>query len=172
MSRFWGCLGSSWFFRACLIILVSFILMLQMFFDRWFPLENKYIKKTTTDYSIMQGSESSPSKLGGEISTSLAHNSQQKGYQTNMSVQQPQQTQSQRGSLEAFGSTSSPRRNHYSFGSSSAHTTNASMVDWEITKLGDTEDQIEYVDHDGTDVVVAEEQVYTSLEKDMKWVSL
>jgi hypothetical protein len=45
------------------------------------------------------------------------------------------------------------------------------MVDWEITKLGDTEDQIEYVDHDGTDVV-AEEQVYTSLEKDMKWVSL
>jgi hypothetical protein len=46
------------------------------------------------------------------------------------------------------------------------------MVDWEITKLGDTEDQIENVDHDGTDVVVAEEQVYTSLEKDMKCVSL
>jgi PAS domain S-box-containing protein len=169
MSRFWGCLGSSCFFRAYLIIPVSFILILKMFFDRWFPLENKYIKKTTTDYSIMQGSESSPSKLGDEISTSLAHNSQQKGYQTNLSVQQPQQTQSQRGSLEAFGSTSSPLRDHYSFGSSSAHTTNASMVDREITKLGDTEDQIECVDHDGTDVVVAEEQVYTSLEKDMKW---
>jgi hypothetical protein len=34
------------------------------------------------------------------------------------------------------------------------------------------EDQIEYVDHDGMDVVVVEEQVYNSLEKDMKWVSL
>jgi hypothetical protein len=30
------------------------------------------------------------------------------------------------------------------------------------------EHQIEYIDHDGTDVVVAEEQMYTSLQKDMK----